>query len=933
MDGYSGYNQIKLAARNQSKTSFTTPWGTFCYTVMPFGLKNAGATYPRAMAVIFHDQIRKIMDAYVDDILVKSKEGDDHLEALDQVFKRLILYKLRLNPQKCVFGVESGKLLGFLVSKKGIEVDPAKAKAIINMPPPKNLKELRSLQGRMQWIRRFISNLVMRCEPFNHLLRKGVKFEWGPECQQSFDRIKKYLLNPPILKPPELGKPLLLYISVDQVACGGFLAQYKEGSLIEHAIYYVSKTFIDYEKKYSHIEKTCLALVWMCQKLRHYLLASEVKILSKLNPLKYILEQPFLSGRVAKWQVLLMQYDLEYISQQSIKGQAIADQLADFPLAEEEKAEDDFPDEQICNIQQSPVWNLFFDGSKNMAGIGIGILLITPEKEMIPFSLKLDFQCTHNMAEYEALIQGLKILLDFNVKRVHAYGDSLLVVNQVRAEWQVKDQKLFPYQKIVSALVSKFEEFELFHIKRDFNQVADSLASLGSIMAFKNGESCRSFEIGRLDQPAFLPTEQVNQAEQRKKPWYYNIKNFIETGEFPPELSKKEQRAIQRMSTRYFILANVLYRRGFSSEYSRCLDEDEAKEVVREAHESICGGHVGYQTLVKQIIRAGYYWKTMQQDCYHYVKKCVQCQIHAPSIHAPATYLQSVVSPWPFSMWAFDVVGPITPSASNGHKYFLAATEYFTKWVEAITLCTVEGRHVVSFIHKSILCRFGIPHDIVSDNGSHFKNEKMKTFCSKFRIYHHFSAPYYPQGNGQAEATNKILIRILERTVETGRDWHEKIHDALWAYRTTIRTPTNATPSELVYGTEVVLPLHVQKPALKFASLLELPLDRYQQQRLIQLDLLDERRLKAAEHAQSYRQRVAKQYAKSVIERRFKVNDLVLRSTAYLKHHTGGKWSPNWEGPYVVKEALPRNSYRLINADGVELPDPINARHLKKFYT
>ena len=113
------------------------------------------------------------------------------------------------------------------------------------------------------------------------------------------------------------------------------------------------------------------------------------------------------------------------------KAKQIADQLADFPLTEEVKAEDDFPDEQICNIQQYPVWNLFFDSSKNMAGIGIGILLITPEKEMIPFSLKLDFQCTHNMAEYETLIQGIKILLDFNVKRVHAYGDSLLVVNQV----------------------------------------------------------------------------------------------------------------------------------------------------------------------------------------------------------------------------------------------------------------------------------------------------------------------------------------------------------------------------------------------------------------------------------------------------------------------------------------------------------------------
>ena len=102
MDGYSGYNQIKLAARDQSKTSFTTPWGTFCYTVMPFGLKNAGATYQRAMAIIFHNQMHKNMDAYVDDILVKSKEGEDHLDALGQVFERLILYKLRLNPQKCL---------------------------------------------------------------------------------------------------------------------------------------------------------------------------------------------------------------------------------------------------------------------------------------------------------------------------------------------------------------------------------------------------------------------------------------------------------------------------------------------------------------------------------------------------------------------------------------------------------------------------------------------------------------------------------------------------------------------------------------------------------------------------------------------------------------------------------------------------------------
>ncbi|CAN6456006.1 unnamed protein product [Victoria cruziana] len=147
MDGYSGYNQIRLAPEDQPKTSFTTSWGTFCYTIMSFGLKNTGATYQRAISAIFHDQMHTIMDAYVDDLLIKSKAREDHIGILTQVFDRLIQYKLRLNLQKCVFGVESGKLLGFMVSHKGIEMDPAKAKAIIDMPPPKTLTELRSLQG------------------------------------------------------------------------------------------------------------------------------------------------------------------------------------------------------------------------------------------------------------------------------------------------------------------------------------------------------------------------------------------------------------------------------------------------------------------------------------------------------------------------------------------------------------------------------------------------------------------------------------------------------------------------------------------------------------------------------------------------------------------------------------------------------------------
>jgi len=140
MDGFSGYNQIKVALEDQHKTAFITPWGTFYYKVMPFGIKNAGATYQRAMTYIFHDYMHHIVEDYVDDLLAKSKTRKQHPETLIKLFDRLLQFNVRLNPKKCVFGVTSGKLLGFIVSQRGIEIDPNKIKAITHMPSPSNIK-------------------------------------------------------------------------------------------------------------------------------------------------------------------------------------------------------------------------------------------------------------------------------------------------------------------------------------------------------------------------------------------------------------------------------------------------------------------------------------------------------------------------------------------------------------------------------------------------------------------------------------------------------------------------------------------------------------------------------------------------------------------------------------------------------------------------
>ena len=179
MVGYSGYNQIRMATKDAKKTAFRTPIGNFYYTVMPFDLKNAGATYQRTIIVIFHDMMHREMEDYVDNIVVKSKTKAGHFQILEQVFERCRRYKLRMNPMKCAFGVSIEKFLGFLVHHRGISVDPATT--IATMKRPTMVRELKSFLGRVSYIRRFVLGLASITSGLSKLLKKRVEFTWGTE--------------------------------------------------------------------------------------------------------------------------------------------------------------------------------------------------------------------------------------------------------------------------------------------------------------------------------------------------------------------------------------------------------------------------------------------------------------------------------------------------------------------------------------------------------------------------------------------------------------------------------------------------------------------------------------------------------------------------------------------------------------------------------
>ncbi|RVX10260.1 Transposon Tf2-2 polyprotein [Vitis vinifera] len=669
---------------------------------MPFGLKNAGATYQRAATTLFHDMMHRDVEVYVDDMIVKSRGRSDHLAALERFFERIRQFRLRLNPKKCTFGVTSGKLLGYMVSERGIEVDPDKIRVILDMLAPRTEREVRGFLGRLQYISRFIARLTDICEPIFRLLRKSQPTVWDDQCQRAFERIREYLLSPPVLAPPTPGRPLLLYL-------------------------------------------------------------------------------PALVGRLMRWLVLLAEFDIHYVTQKSIRGSIVADHLASLPVFDARAIDDDFPDEDVAAVTSLSGWRMYFDGAANHSGYGIGVLLISPHGDHIP-------------------------------RQMEVFGDSNLVLRQIQGEWKTRDVKLRPYHAYLELLVARFDDLRYTHLPRAQNQFADALATLASMIDIPADATVRPLLI-----------------ESRSAPAYCCLIDDMEI-------------------------------------------DDGLPWVMREVHARVCRPHMGGHMLAHT-------WRS---------HSCAALELHA------------LTSPWPFSVWGIDIIGKISPKSSNGHEFILVAIDYFTKWVEAASYARLTSVGVASFIRSHIICRYGVPHELISDRGVHFRAE-VDTLVQRYSIRHHRSSAYRPQTNGAVEAANKNIKRILRKMVETSRDWSEKLPFALWAYRTSFHTSTGATPYSLVYGMEAVLLVEIEMRSLKVALEQQIPDTDWAQARFDQLNLLDKRRLRAADHVRTYQRKMAHAFKKRV-------------------------------KPIPLHRVVPEGAAWLMDLDGNQFSEPTNVDQLKRHH-
>ncbi|XP_024171927.1 uncharacterized protein LOC112177922, partial [Rosa chinensis] len=286
-DGYSGYNQIAIANKDQEKTTFTCPFGTFAYRRMPFGLCNAPGTFQRCMVSIFSDYIEKIIEVFMDDFSVFGKNFDDCLNNLEIILKRCMETNLVLNWEKCHFMVKQGIVLGHIISARGIEVDKAKVDIVRHLPSPTSVREIRSFLGHAGFYRRFIRDFSKISRPLCQLLQKDVPFHFDKECQEAFDKLKELLTSAPIMLPPDWSLPFELMCDASDYAVGAVLGQRKDKR--PYAIYYASRTLNDAQMNYSTTEKELLAVVFALEKFRSYLLGTKVIIFTDHAALKYLM--------------------------------------------------------------------------------------------------------------------------------------------------------------------------------------------------------------------------------------------------------------------------------------------------------------------------------------------------------------------------------------------------------------------------------------------------------------------------------------------------------------------------------------------------------------------------------------------------------------------------------------------------------------------
>lgn len=739
LDLASGFHQIELDPKDIPKTAFSTPYGHYEFLRMPFGLKNAPATFQRAMDSVLYGLQGERCFVYLDDIVIFASSLHEHEQKLTEVFERLRQHGLKIQPDKCEFLRKEVAYLGHIISNEGVKPNPEKVQAVQNFPIPKSCKDIKSFLGLAGYYRRFIINFSKLMKPLTSLLKKDVPFLWGESQQHAFDTCKEILTTAPILQYPDFSKEFVLTTDASVHAIGAILSQGEVGK--DLPIAYASRTLNKSESNYSTIERELLAIVWAVKHFRPYLFGRKFKILTDHKPLTWLFSIKDPGSRLVRWRLKLEEYDYEIVYKAG-KMNTNADALSRPPImnsnvidfSSDNTISPDPPDYLQMNYEHFLSQDRTIDSPR---------LKTSPDNLLDPRHKDVFIPTSCQLLEQSEI-----------------FNEAMESCSQVQPYLE-KEKTIYNVDKLVS---NKNQNLFLVPTRPSHFDPWDSESYFKSLLTCLQQNDISTLYVPDLKRD---PTCKLHGNEQLRITAYL----------------------AEVYDCNIVICQNNI-------KYPKL---EEIPQILKTYHDEPLSGHRGIIETTRKI-RDEYFWKGMTNDIKNYVESCIVCQqnkIQRKSFQAPMVITSQ--STEPFERISIDLVSYSDISDSN-NKYVLTLQDDLTRFVQAYPIPDKEAVTVAKqLLH---FCQhYGVPKRIHSDQGTEFTNNVLKQLTRFLGASHTFNTAYHPQANGALErfhATLRDHIRMYQS--RRLKNWDKIIPFAVMCHNTSVNKSTNYTPHELLFG-------------------------------------------------------------------------------------------------------------------------------------
>lgn len=941
----SGFHQIKMSTADAPKTAFSTPYGHYEFQRMPFGLKNAPATFQRLMDQVLTGLQGNELFVYLDDIVLYSSSLREHEIKFERLAARLRAANLKLQPDKCEFLRREVMYLGHIIGEDGVRPDPKKVEAVQKFPRPQTAKNIKQFLGLAGYYRRFIPGFSRIAKPLTELLKKEVTFHWDSEQNDAFGTLRDALCSEPLLQYPDFTKPFVVTTDASQTAIGAILSQGKIGK--DLPIAYTSRLLNDAEQNYSTIERELLAIVYAVNHFRPYLFGRKFVLVTDHKPLVWINSVKDPTSRLVRWRLKLAEYDYEVIYKAG-KTNVNADALSRNPVANINQILPISSDGSIFNAtppcsttpshlnalvtQDAPP--LYRDMSSDTSPSPLDPSL---SQELTPHDASPAPNATPNVT---GDIPITEIVNDNFTDENFTENYSSDTINSDSDSGSESDEPMFdpvieqsrPRRANVTEsrdnITTKRDNIVIFTTDRGepcdegsrLLREADALPTIrdGMIGRVKVNKTGKKYLIAlilekRISEASQLINLKESIASLRDAVDELQLKSFAISKSLVIDVSWNQ---IQSLILRHFCDSNVKI--TVCSNEVTVPPEAARLEVIRENHDTPIGGHKGVTKTIERI-RYKYQWPRLRADVERYVKTCRECQLK--KLVRLKTRQPMILTDTPgtaFEKISMDIMGPL-PISKNGFTYILTIQDLLTKFSLAIPLRQATSVAIADAFISELICVFGAPRIILTDQGSNFTSSLLKNVARRFKVRQIKTTAYRPQSNGSVERSHQVLWEYLKQFARKD-NWDEYLRLATFSSNTSVHEGTRYTPYELVFGKIAEVPSDepARTPDVN---------ETYTQYLTTLFDKLRDTQRAARENLRSAKIRSKRYYDKKTRPREFNTGDKVYLLREPLKSKLDGQYT----GPYKIAEMLPNNNARLEVTQGhyrVVHTDKLKLAHL-----